>query len=223
MYDNLKKSSSDISVCGIVNCFLNANGLEKRVRQSSFNGSGVVSGKQAMSEALKSKIFSVNPVNKLFAVWLFEDEKFPEGKTSEDAFLIPKILLKANKVFYSSVPKYYYVRHEGSITTSNFAQNDWYVVEAYKSHFDYIKENYPEFIKEAEFRYIWSYIYVLDKMIVSKEKPEMTDYLTALKFVRKNALKIFLNPYFSVKRKLAILVLFVNEKIYKKLVFKINK
>ncbi len=223
LYDNLEKICADISVCGIVNCFFKADGSKKLARQSSFNGSGVLTGKEAMSEALKSRIFSVNPVNKLFAAWLFDNEKFPEGKTSEDAFLIPKILLKSNKVFYSSEPKYYYVRHEGSITTSNFAQDDWYVVEAYKTHFENIKEKYPELIKEAEFRYIWAYIYVLDKIIITKNKVKNDDYLKALNFVKKNALKIFLNPYFSVKRKLAILALLINKKIYKKLVCKINK
>ena len=59
LYDNLKKSGADISVCGIVNCFLKEDGSEKMVKQSSFNGSGVLSGKEAMSEALKSRIFSV--------------------------------------------------------------------------------------------------------------------------------------------------------------------
>ncbi|MBQ6143013.1 MAG: glycosyltransferase [Clostridia bacterium] len=223
LYENLEKNKADVSVCGIVNCFLKADGSEKRVRQSSFNGSGLLSGKEAMSEALKSRIFSVNPVNKLFSAKLFRGEKFPEGKTSEDAFLVPKILLKAKRVFYSSEQKYYYVRHEGSITTSNFAYNDWYVVEAYKNHFEFIKENHPELIKEAEFRYIWAYIYVLDKIIISKEKPKKSDYLKALKFVKRNALKIFLNPYFSAKRKLAIFALLVNKKIYKKLIYKINK
>ena len=223
LYENLEKNEADVSVCGIVNCFLKADGSEKRVRQSFFNGSGLLSGKEAMSEALKSRIFSVNPVNKIFSAKLFEGEKFPEGKTSEDAFLVPKILLKAKRVFYSSEQKYYYVRHEGSITTSNFAYNDWYVVEAYKNHFEFIKENYPELIKEAEFRYIWAYIYVLDKIILSKEITKKSDYLKALKFIKRNALKIFLNPYFSAKRKLAIFVLLVNKKIYKKLIYKINK
>lgn len=223
LYDNLKKSGADISVCGIVNCFLKADGSEKRVRQFSFNGSGLLSGKEAMSEALKSRIFSVNPVNKLFSANIFKGEKFPEGKTSEDAFLVPKILLKAKKVFYSSETKYYYVRHESSITTSDFAHNDWYVVEAYKNHFEFIKENYPELIKEAEFRYIWAYIYVLDKIIVSRSKVKHSDYLRALNFVRKSALKIFLNPYFSLKRKVAVFVLLINKEIYKKLVCKINR
>ena len=86
-----------------------------------------------------------------------------------------------------------------------------------------IKENHPELIKEAEFRYIWAYIYVLDKIIISKEKPKKSDYLKALKFVKRNALKIFLNPYFSAKRKLAIFALLVNKKTYKKLIYKINK
>ena len=86
----------------------------------------ILNGEEAFSESLKSKIFSVNPVNKLFDKKLFEGERFPERKISEDAFIIPSILLKAKKVVCKADIKYYYVRHENSITTSNFFDKDSY-------------------------------------------------------------------------------------------------
>ncbi len=224
LYNNIKKNEAEVAICGIANIFMKNNGSEKLTRQiSDFSGVKVLNGEEAFSESLKSKIFSVNPVNKLFDKKLFDGKRFPEGKISEDAFLIPKVLLKANKVVCSSDIKYYYIRHENSITTSNFFDKDWNVTEAYLNHLNTVKKHYPKLIKEAEFRYIWSYTYVLDKMIVSKNKVNKSDYDKALKFIRKNIFKIIFNPYFSLKRKIVSCVLMMNENLYKKLIIKVNK
>ena len=60
-------------------------------------------------------------------------------------------------------------------------------------------------------------------MIVSKNKVSKSDYDKALKFIKKNILKIIFNPYFSLKRKIVSCVLMVNENLYKKLIIKVNK
>lgn len=225
LYKNLQENNADIAICGIMNCFLkelpNGSVKEERALQSNICGKGILSGRQAFSEALKSKIFSVNPVNKLFAAKFLKEERFPANKTSEDAFLIPKILAKAKCVVYDTEPKYYYVRHSGSITTSEFKEGDWSVVEAYEEHLNAIKNNFPELLEEAKFRYFWSYIYVLDKMIKSKAKVRKQDYRRAVNFIKKNFKNIISNPYFSSKRKIAVFVLMISEKIYKKLVMKL--
>ena len=110
LYNNIKKNEAEVAICGIANIFMKNNGSEKLTRQiSDFSGVKVLNGEEAFSESLKSKIFSVNPVNKLFDKKLFDGKRFPEGKISEDAFLIPKVLLKANKVVCSSDIKYYYI------------------------------------------------------------------------------------------------------------------
>lgn len=225
LYENLKNSGADISVCGIMNCFLkrlpNGDIKEEQTLQSSMCKKGVLNGEQAFSEALKSRIFSVNPVNKLFLAKFLKNERFPANKTSEDAFLIPKILAKANRVVYDMAPKYFYVRHFGSITTSDFKESDWSVVEAYEEHLNVVKEKYPPLLEEAEFRYYWSYVYVLDKMIKSKGKVRKEDYNKAFGFIKKNFRNIVFNRYFSTKRKVALCVLMISKKIYKKLVTKL--
>lgn len=224
LYSNIKKYEAEVAICGIENIFIKNDGSEKLIHQTSdFSGVKILNGEEAFSESLKSKIFSVNPVNKLFDKKLFEGERFPEWKISEDAFIIPSILLKAKKVVCKADIKYYYVRHENSITTSSFFEKDWNVTEAYLNHLNTVKKHYPKLIKEAEFRHIWSYIYVLDKMIVSKNKVSKSDYDKALKFIRKNIFKIIFNPYFSLKRKIVSCVLMMNENLYKKLIIKVNK
>ena len=224
LYKNLADNDADISICGIVNYFLKKDGTTEKVRQSQVDGFWIFSGEQALKEALQSRLYSVNPVNKLFKRELFDKLRYPEGKISEDAFLIPVVISKANRVVYDSKPMYYYLRRENSITTSNFSYNDWDVVEAYENHLNMISEKFPNLKKVAKFRYLWSYTYVIDKiMICENSENYLKDFKKAFDFIKKNILQIIFNPYFSFKRKIAVIVLLLNKKIYKKMIMKVNK
>lgn len=224
LYKNLADNNADISICGIVNYFLKKNGITEKVRQSQVDGFWIFSGEQALKEALQSRLYSVNPVNKLFKKKLFDKLRYPEGKISEDAFLIPVVISKAGKVVYDSKPMYYYLRRENSITTSNFSDRDWDVVEAYKNHLNMVSEKFPNLKKVAKFRYLWSYTYVIDKIMLSENfENYLRDFKKAFDFIKKNILEIIFNPYFSLKRKIAVMVLLINKKIYKKMIMTVNK
>ena len=223
MYKNLIENEADISICGITNYFIKRDGAIEKIRQSSIDGFFVFTGEKAVEESLKSRLFSVNPVNKLFKKKLFYSVRYPEGKISEDAFLIPSILSDARVVVYDSFPMYCYVRRENSITTSNFSSKDWDVVEAYEKHLKKVKNFFPHMIRAAEFRYLWAYTYVMDRMVISDSIVPEEDFKKAFYFIRKNILKIFLNPYFSFKRKAATAILLINKEIYKNMIIKLNK
>lgn len=224
LYKNLADNNADISICGIVNYFLKKNGTTEKVRQSQVDGFWIFSGEQALKEALQSRLYSVNPVNKLFKKKLFDKLRYPEGKISEDAFLIPVVISKAGKVVYDSKPMYYYLRRENSITTSNFSDRDWDVVEAYKNHLNMVSEKFPNLKKVAKFRYLWAYAYVIDKIMLSENSENyLRDFKKAFDFIKKNILEIIFNPYFSLKRKIAVMVLLINKKIYKKMIMTVNK
>lgn len=224
LYKNLADNNADISICGIVNCFVKKDGTTEKVRQSPVDGFWIFSGEQALKEALQSRLYSVNPVNKLFKKELFDKLRYPEGKISEDAFLIPVVISKAGKVVYDSKPMYYYLRRENSITTSNFSDRDWDVVEAYKNHLNMVSEKFPNLKEVAKFRYLWAYTYVIDKIMLSENSENyLEDFKKAFNFIKKNILQIIFNPYFSLKRKIAVMVLLINKKIYKKMIMTVNK
>lgn len=224
LYKNLADNNADISICGIVNCFVKKDGTTEKVRQSPVDGFWIFSGEQALKEALQSRLYSVNPVNKLFKRELFDKLRYPEGKISEDAFLIPVVISKAGKVVYDSKPMYYYLRRENSITTSNFSDSGWDVVEAYKNHLNMVSEKFPNLKKVAKFRYSWAYTYVIDKIMLSENSENyLEDFKKAFNFIKKNILQIIFNPYFSLKRKIAVMVLLINKKIYKKMIMTVNK
>ncbi len=223
MYKNLIDNKADVSICGIMDYFTKRDGSIEKVRQSCIEGFFILDGEKAMEESLKSRLFSVNPVNKLFKRKLFDSIRYPEGKISEDAFLIPSVLLNADVVIYDSFPMYHYIRRENSITTSNFSPKDWDIVEAYERHLKITEKNFPNILKAAEFRYLWAYTYVMDRMLLSNSAVPEEDIKKAYCFIRKNILKIILNPYFSFKRKIATVILLINKRIYKNIIIKLNK
>lgn len=223
MYKNLIDNKADVSICGIMDYFTKRDGSIEKVRQSCIEGFFILDGEKAMEESLKSRLFSVNPVNKLFKRKLFDSIRYPEGKISEDAFLIPSVLLNADVVIYDSFPMYHYIRRENSITTSNFSPKDWDIVEAYERHLKTTEKNFPNILKAAEFRYLWAYTYVMDRMLLSNSAVPEEDIKKAYCFIRKNILKIILNPYFSFKRKIATVILLINKRIYKNIIIKLNK
>ena len=63
----------------------------------------------------------------------------------------------------------------------------------------------------------------MDRMVISDSIVPEEDFKKAFYFIRKNILKIFLNPYFSFKRKAATAILLINKEIYKNMIIKSNK
>ncbi|MDQ5984140.1 MAG: Undecaprenyl-phosphate 4-deoxy-4-formamido-L-arabinose transferase [Eubacteriales bacterium SKADARSKE-1] len=218
LYENLINNNADISVCGLYNCF-----GEKLVPQYDKEELYILKGEEALKMALEGVKFSMHAVNKLYKKSLFESCKFPPGKLSEDAFTIPVLLSNAKAVVVNTVPKYYYIQRRESITNSSFKENDFDVVLAYSKNLDMVKQKFPSLKKQAEFRYLWSYMYVLDKMLLTQNFKDVDKLNEIILKLRKNTSKILLNPYFSKKRKFAMALLFFNHKLYSKLVRRNNE
>ncbi len=82
--------------------------------------------------------------NKLYKKNLFNNIRFPKGKIFEDIFTMYKLIDTANKIVVSSDCKYYYVRHDNSITLSQFNMGHLDNIEAYIERYRYISEKYPK-------------------------------------------------------------------------------
>lgn len=89
-------------------------------------------------------MLSINCIKKS----LFEDVLFPINKLSEDAFTIPKLLLKSRRVVVNTVPLYFYVHRSGTITTSSYKKKDLDVIEAYFQNLKLVEEKCPKLKKK---------------------------------------------------------------------------
>ena len=213
LYKNISENEADVSICGLFDCY-----TDRKVPQCGEKSFGVLSGKEALKEALAGKKFSVNAINKLYKRELFKDIMFPKGKLSEDAFTIPRILANAKRIVYTTEPKYNYMHRVGTITTSNFKINDLNVIEGYEEILKFANQNFPELKNLAQARLIWSYIYVLDKMILSECFNNWDEYKMVISYLRRNLFGIIFNSFFTYKRKISMIFLLMSKGLYSRFV-----
>ncbi|MDR2623947.1 MAG: glycosyltransferase [Methanobrevibacter sp.] len=223
MYECLYKliycNDADIAICSIYHCYSNGQGrIKKNKSYSETNPKTYTFDKQeALKIVLQGKIFSMNVINRLYKRDLFKNIRFPEEiKFAEDVPFSFNIFKNVKKVVFYSSPKYFYMHRSLSLTTSNFNTDTKDVIKSYKSILKITKEKFPNLIVYSEFRYLWSYISIFDKMILSEKIEYPEEYSDVLSNIKKSMWKILKNPNFSLKRKLLLVVLIFNESLYKK-------
>ena len=108
--------------------------------------------------------------NKLYRKSLFDNIRFPKGKTFEDIFTMYKLIDAANKIVVSAESKYYYVRRDSSITMSPFNISHLDNTEAYIERYRYISSKYPQLESTCRKQIFTSAIWVMSKLYWTSDK-----------------------------------------------------
>lgn len=215
LYDNLIKNNADISVCGIYDCY------KDKIFQNNIDGKvHVFSNQEALKEVLYGKKLTAFAFNKLYKREVFDNIRFPVGKIYEDSFLIPTVFANSEKIVLVSVPKYYYIHREGSITSSKFSEKFFDVIEASKINLELVRNRFPSIEKQAVFRYIWAHFFVLDKMLLENNYKNINGYNQIKSVLKKNTLEILKNSCFEKSRKISIILINLNIKLYRYVVLR---
>ena len=212
LYTNLVKADADLSVCGVCHHFGNVIELSK----DTLNGYYTADTKEAIRLELTE--VPVTAVNKLYKKSIFQEVRFPKGKLYEDAHTMTPVLFQTKRVVYDLKPKYHYVHREDSITTKVYRPQVMNLVEANENNMKMICSAYPELKKAAEFRYYWSYFWVLEYMLrsPSMDQAAIEQKKRIYRLLKRKTPAIVLNPYFTKTRKLSALMLFVSSRLYEK-------
>lgn len=216
LVNNLEKNDVDIATCGMYDCYIQNNNKIKKICNKNKNNYGIINLREALQEIFINGKVSLFIYDKLYKRELFNNLRFSENIIYEDAEIMPKIITRASKIFYNFAPKYYYLRHENSLTSSKFNLRDLDIIKISKKNFEFIKNNYNFALKQAEFRFFWSYLALIDKIIWSDAN--FQEFKNILKFVKKNKFSIISNKYFTLKRKMLFVLLLVNINLYKKVI-----
>ena len=210
LYNNLIKADADLSVCGLCHHFGNVIQLA----EDKLEGYYVADTKEAIRLELTE--VPVTAVNKLYKKSLFEHVRFPKGKLYEDAHTMTPVILKTQRVVYDIQPKYHYIHREDSITTKNFRMQSLSLIEANENNMKQIISKFPELWEPAEFRYFWSFFWILEYMLRSTALDEEAKQKKKeiYRLLRKNTWKIIKNQYFTRTRKISALILFFSSTMY---------
>lgn len=210
LYGMIEKEGADLAVCGYYDCYCD---LPPRKNDPYY---AVMGPQEALNLVFDGKISGVSACNKLYRSEIFDDIRYPQGKTSEDAYVIVRILMKTRKVVVSSEQKYYYIHRRNSVTTSRFSRNQLDVIEAYQLNYKLVGEVFPESLQMAFGRLCWAHFVALDRMLLSHAEQENSHEAKELvRFIRAHLREILQCKFLTRNRRLSAVVLTCSFPLYR--------
>ena len=216
LYEQITNENADVSMCGVMNVYLNSQNPQCADTELYFT----CEKKEFLKEYLIGERIPGSICNKLLKRSVANKLKFPVGKIYEDAFYHYDLISVAEKFVVNTKPYYYYYHRGGSITTKPFKNKDLVYIDIYKKYYELILENYEDLKEEGFFRFAYSYFFILDKMLIEENYSLFEEYDNIVKFLKRNAVKIFRNKIFRKGRRIAALALLINVRLYRKLLFR---
>lgn len=208
MYKNTIETNADIATCGVYDVYSNQK------IQIKENFRKILTSEEALKVFFEGTVSNVNVTSKMFKRHLFEEIRFPVGKTIEDAFVIVDLSIKAKTIALDTTQKYYYFHREGSIMTESFSQKNFDMIEAYQRNLKLVKEHFPNLIEHAEVRLCWANFIVLDKIILSNQLGKVKEEKEIVEYLRKHFSLIMKTPNLTKAWKLSMCVLLVSVHLY---------
>lgn len=134
----VERYKADIAICNRYYVFENG---KKYLRYSDKTADITMDSEEAIFQLNNFKYFDMSAWAKIYKKELFDNIRFPEGKLSEDYFIMYLLLDNAEKIVYHSEPLYYYIQRGGSISKGKKINFDF--IEAAKQQMEYIEKKYP--------------------------------------------------------------------------------
>lgn len=178
---------------------------EKIVNSTNNDTELIMNAEEALDKMNMFQYYDVALWDKVYERRLFEGVEFPVGKLCEDWYVLYKVLDKADKVVYNSIPLYVYRQRGKSITHSNDVKINREPIYASKEVLDFIRARHPNIVKNAVSKYVISCIGVYNNYLyytsnTDKEKEEI------LKIVKENYKEAVNNKELAFSRKAQIIL-----------------
>lgn len=214
LYESLKNEKCDVSICNRIH-YYDYKKIFKYIYYNKKNNDDIVvyDRDSSLKELCSFRIFDMSMCGKIFDINLFKNIKFPEGKLSEDAYVMYKIIDKCNSVSYINDALYYYRQRKGSISKNRKINYD-YKIASYEQ-MNYLSEKYPYLEKYYKTAYALSNMNIFNQYITNRgEIPKKSELVEIKNCVRENYLFIKNNEQISFSRKLQAYLFLKNIKLY---------
>ena len=153
----------------------------------------------------------VSVCTKLFRAELFKNIRFPEGKLNEDLLFILDVLGRVRKIAFAAHVGYFYFTRSGSIS-GGYGKAVIDMVGNSLLAKQTVDTAFPSLRKETERFAIFQHMAYLLLVPEKDAKKENIVYISALKYLRRNAVRAIFNRNLTLKNKLAIILLSVMPK-----------
>lgn len=193
---------ADIAIC---NRYYVYDDGTKKLRYPKNKNNLIMNSEEAIKELNSFRYFDMSAWGKIYSINLFKDIRFPNGKLSEDYFIMYQLFDKAKKIVCSFEPLYYYYQRKGSI--SKKAELHYDFVHAAYEQMMYVERKYPNLINCVHAAYASAATTVYGVVLKSGGKVQKKDKNILQKIVRNNLKYVFFCNTLSFTRK-AQLILF---------------
>lgn len=212
MIENYK---ADIAICN--RYYIYEDG-KKYLRYKEIKNNIVMDSKKAIYELNTYRNFDMSAWAKLYNKELFNNIKFPEGKLSEDFYIMYLLFDNARRIVYNSNPLYYYLQRTGSISKNKKTNFDF--IEAAYQQMEYVEKKYPELRSVVKSAYASANMTVYDMALKNKSKCTKKQIKKMQKTVKENLKYIFEYKNWNYMKKIQAF-LFVNGISIYNLVFRL--
>ena len=215
LYNAIYRNEADISICNRYYVFEDG---KKYLRYPNKKNVLEMDSEEAIFELNNYKNFDMSAWAKLYKKELFENIRFPEGKLSEDFYIMYLLFDKAEKIVYNSEPLYYYLQRKGSISKNKKLNFDF--VEAAYEQMMYVEKKYPKLKPCVRSAYASANMTVYNMILKSDGKCSKEEIKKMQKKVKDNFEYIFHNKDWDYSKKIQAFLFVKNITIYDK-VFKL--
>ncbi len=217
MYELLLASmeeKTDLVCCGTIYKFHDRSNISKKGYGKAPKKT-VFSNNEAMEELMLQRYISFSACDKLYRKELFNDLRFPVGRTSEDLPVVYKIIKRCRCIVNIGRAKYIYCYRNNSISRREFYfRRVDYSIFAGEICKD-ISENYPQFRAQAEALYIQYVIFTL-KRIGECKKRDHYKYIERrfIKVICRMSFNILFNQFISIEDKKRYFIVVMNSVVW---------
>ena len=219
LYEAIKKSGTLIVECGLTRVY-------KNTLRPYYEGEDyfLILDKQGyLKEYLENRRLYGSAWCKLIHRDLAKKIKFPIGKIYEDAFYTLELLNNVDKYTLISGNYYYYYIRENSITTRPFSSKDMDYIEIMEKVCNYTLSNFPIYREQLLVRLTFAYISIFNQLIVTDNYKKKNEYKILREKLKDIRFKIITNKKAPKNLKIAVLLLSINERLYKFILSKYKK
>ena len=111
--------------------------------------------------------------NKMFSKRLFENIRFPVGRTFEDIFVMHRLFDSAHIIYIITNILYNYNRRDGSITSNGIVVHD--LLYVMNERLEFLNYSYPEYLIKFLADFLQGMIILIDQMAKGTERDDLSD------------------------------------------------
>ncbi|MBR3352187.1 MAG: glycosyltransferase family 2 protein [Lachnospiraceae bacterium] len=161
-------------------------------------------------------VVTVIACNKLYRRYVFDNVRYPVGKTHEDEYVIAEILNNAKNVCYSLKPLYYYVRERTESIMNSFSVKKFDFEFAYNHRKEFFETlGLFQYADLTEYTSVLLMIKRIKEYINLNSEPDRNIVRSKLNYVDTEINKLLKSKYLNLKRRIKLWVYSIIPGLYR--------